>query len=143
MAWLQICEPSEKDKGKYTFEIFDGQDNHQRSLDLSGQGEGGHPAARGRAWGEGRSPRGEGGGRRAAVSLGERTGQLARVRTGLLRWAGPERSPRSWGRARASSLTRAVSLQPSTTPLRSSSSSSECARGAGVPRGGLPSPPAV
>ena len=40
MAWLQICEPSEKDKGKYTFEIFDGKDNHQRSLDLSGQGEG-------------------------------------------------------------------------------------------------------
>lgn len=39
MAWLQICEPTEKDKGKYTFEISDGQDAHQRSLDLSGQGE--------------------------------------------------------------------------------------------------------
>nr|KAF6270294.1 myomesin 2 [Myotis myotis] len=37
MAWLQICEPTEKDKGKYTFEISDGRDNHQRSLDLSGQ----------------------------------------------------------------------------------------------------------
>uniref|UniRef100_H0X1R5 Myomesin 2 n=1 Tax=Otolemur garnettii TaxID=30611 RepID=H0X1R5_OTOGA len=37
MAWLQICEPTEKDKGKYTFEIFDGKNNHQRSLDLSGQ----------------------------------------------------------------------------------------------------------
>uniref|UniRef100_A0A8C0QAZ2 Myomesin 2 n=1 Tax=Canis lupus familiaris TaxID=9615 RepID=A0A8C0QAZ2_CANLF len=37
MAWLQICEPTEKDKGKYTFEIYDGKDNHQRSLDLSGQ----------------------------------------------------------------------------------------------------------
>lgn len=37
MAWLQICEPTEKDKGKYTFEIADGTDNHQRSLDLSGQ----------------------------------------------------------------------------------------------------------
>ncbi|XP_006866786.1 PREDICTED: myomesin-2-like [Chrysochloris asiatica] len=37
MAWLQICEPTEKDKGKYTFEIFDGKDNHQRTLDLSGQ----------------------------------------------------------------------------------------------------------
>ncbi|XP_032474510.1 myomesin-2 isoform X2 [Phocoena sinus] len=37
MAWLKICEPTEKDKGKYTFEIFDGQDTHQRSLDLSGQ----------------------------------------------------------------------------------------------------------
>ncbi|XP_036851779.2 myomesin-2 isoform X1 [Manis javanica] len=36
-AWLQICEPTEKDKGKYTFEIFDGKDKHQRSLDLSGQ----------------------------------------------------------------------------------------------------------
>lgn len=38
-AWLQICEPTEKDKGKYTFEIFDGKDKHQRSLDLSGQGK--------------------------------------------------------------------------------------------------------
>nr|XP_060483374.1 myomesin-2-like [Panthera onca] len=37
MAWLQICEPTEKDKGKYTFEIYDGKDNHHRSLDLSGQ----------------------------------------------------------------------------------------------------------
>ncbi|XP_012501321.1 PREDICTED: myomesin-2 [Propithecus coquereli] len=37
MAWLHICEPTEKDKGKYTFEIFDGKSNHQRSLDLSGQ----------------------------------------------------------------------------------------------------------
>ncbi|XP_055969960.1 myomesin-2 isoform X2 [Sorex fumeus] len=37
MAWLQICEPTEKDKGKYTFEISDGQDTYQRSLDLSGQ----------------------------------------------------------------------------------------------------------
>ncbi|XP_003412010.1 myomesin-2 [Loxodonta africana] len=37
MAWLQICEPTEKDKGKYTFEIFDGKGNHQRTLDLSGQ----------------------------------------------------------------------------------------------------------
>ncbi|XP_037668866.1 myomesin-2 [Choloepus didactylus] len=37
MAWLQICEPTEKDKGKYTFEIFDGKNNHQRTLDLSGR----------------------------------------------------------------------------------------------------------
>ncbi|XP_001505790.3 myomesin-2 isoform X2 [Ornithorhynchus anatinus] len=37
MAWMQICEPTEKDKGKYTFEIFDGKDKHQRVLDLSGQ----------------------------------------------------------------------------------------------------------
>ncbi|XP_057393254.1 myomesin-2 [Balaenoptera acutorostrata] len=35
MAWLRIWEPTEKDKGKYTFEIFDGKNNHQRSLDLS------------------------------------------------------------------------------------------------------------
>eukprot|EP00069_Balaena_mysticetus_P007032 bmy_05388T0 len=35
MAWLRIWEPIEKDKGKYTFEIFDGKNNHQRSLDLS------------------------------------------------------------------------------------------------------------
>lgn len=39
VAWLQICEPTEKDKGKYTFEISDGKENHQRSLDLSGAGE--------------------------------------------------------------------------------------------------------
>uniref|UniRef100_A0A452SL41 Myomesin 2 n=1 Tax=Ursus americanus TaxID=9643 RepID=A0A452SL41_URSAM len=39
MAWLQIYEPTEKDKGKYTFEIYDGKNNHQRSLDLSGQGK--------------------------------------------------------------------------------------------------------
>lgn len=38
MAWLQICEPTERDQGKYTFEIFDGKDSHQRSLDLSGPG---------------------------------------------------------------------------------------------------------
>lgn len=49
MAWLQICEPTEKDKGKYTFEISDGTDNHQRSLDLSGQGQ--RPAClAARAW---------------------------------------------------------------------------------------------
>lgn len=48
MAWLQICEPTEKDKGKYTFEISDGTDNHQRSLDLSGQGQG--PAWAAQAW---------------------------------------------------------------------------------------------
>ncbi|XP_053317271.1 myomesin-2 isoform X1 [Spea bombifrons] len=36
-AWLQICEPTEKDKGKYTFEIFDGKTSHKRTIDLSGQ----------------------------------------------------------------------------------------------------------
>nr|XP_056712242.1 myomesin-2 [Euleptes europaea] len=37
VAWMQICEPTEKDKGKYTFELFDGKDAHKRTIDLSGQ----------------------------------------------------------------------------------------------------------
>ncbi|XP_039178533.1 myomesin-2 [Crotalus tigris] len=37
VAWMQICEPTEKDKGKYTFELFDGKEAHKRTLDLSGQ----------------------------------------------------------------------------------------------------------
>ncbi|CAH2248546.1 myomesin-2 isoform X4 [Pelobates cultripes] len=36
-AWLQICEPTEKDKGKYTFEIVDAKTSHKRNIDLSGQ----------------------------------------------------------------------------------------------------------
>ncbi|XP_068137448.1 myomesin-2 isoform X2 [Hyperolius riggenbachi] len=36
-AWLQICEPTEKDKGKYTFEIFDSKTSYKRTVDLSGQ----------------------------------------------------------------------------------------------------------
>ncbi|KAG8444941.1 hypothetical protein GDO86_009920 [Hymenochirus boettgeri] len=36
-AWLQICEPTEKDKGKYTFEIFDAKTSYKRVIDLSGQ----------------------------------------------------------------------------------------------------------
>ncbi|XP_066459687.1 myomesin-2 isoform X2 [Eleutherodactylus coqui] len=36
-AWLQICEPTEKDKGKYTFEIFDAKTSYKRNVDLSGQ----------------------------------------------------------------------------------------------------------
>uniref|UniRef100_A0A7M4ERL2 Myomesin 2 n=1 Tax=Crocodylus porosus TaxID=8502 RepID=A0A7M4ERL2_CROPO len=40
VAWMQICEPTEKDKGKYTFEIFDGKESHKRILDLSGQDRG-------------------------------------------------------------------------------------------------------
>ncbi|KAM4771791.1 myomesin-2 isoform 2-T2 [Rhinophrynus dorsalis] len=36
-AWLQICEPTEKDKGKYTFEIVDAKTSHKRTIDLSGQ----------------------------------------------------------------------------------------------------------
>uniref|UniRef100_A0A670YN90 Myomesin 2 n=1 Tax=Pseudonaja textilis TaxID=8673 RepID=A0A670YN90_PSETE len=38
VAWIQICEPTEKDKGKYTFELSDGKETHKRTLDLSGQG---------------------------------------------------------------------------------------------------------
>ncbi|CAM4696725.1 unnamed protein product [Leuciscus chuanchicus] len=36
-VWIEIFGPSESDKGKYTLEMFDGQETHQRSLDLSGQ----------------------------------------------------------------------------------------------------------
>ncbi|XP_069462196.1 myomesin-2 isoform X2 [Ambystoma mexicanum] len=36
-AWLQICEPTEKDKGKYTFEIFDSKASQKRVIDLAGQ----------------------------------------------------------------------------------------------------------
>lgn len=36
--WLQINEPTEKDKGKYTMDIFDGKDGVKRVFDLSGQG---------------------------------------------------------------------------------------------------------
>uniref|UniRef100_A0A8C4S292 Myomesin-1 n=1 Tax=Erpetoichthys calabaricus TaxID=27687 RepID=A0A8C4S292_ERPCA len=35
--WLQINEPTDKDKGKYTITIFDGKDGLQKSVDLSGQ----------------------------------------------------------------------------------------------------------
>lgn len=37
--WLQINEPTEKDKGKFTIDIFDGKDGVKRVFDLSGQGE--------------------------------------------------------------------------------------------------------
>uniref|UniRef100_A0A8C2E8P5 Myomesin 3 n=1 Tax=Cyprinus carpio TaxID=7962 RepID=A0A8C2E8P5_CYPCA len=36
-VWIEILGPTEKDKGKYTLEMFDGQETHKRSLDLSGQ----------------------------------------------------------------------------------------------------------
>ncbi|XP_051880796.1 myomesin-2 [Pristis pectinata] len=36
-VWMQICEPTEKDKGKYTMEIFDGKTSYKRNLDLSGE----------------------------------------------------------------------------------------------------------
>ncbi len=37
-VWIEIFSPTENDKGKYTLEMFDGQETHKRSLDLSGQG---------------------------------------------------------------------------------------------------------
>lgn len=37
--WLKINEPTEKDKGKYTMDIFDGKDGVKRVFDLTGQGE--------------------------------------------------------------------------------------------------------
>ncbi|XP_066579524.1 myomesin-1 isoform X2 [Amia ocellicauda] len=35
--WLQINEPTEKDKGKYAIEIFDGKTGVRKTVDLSGQ----------------------------------------------------------------------------------------------------------
>uniref|UniRef100_UPI00398EE294 myomesin-2 isoform X2 n=1 Tax=Pristiophorus japonicus TaxID=55135 RepID=UPI00398EE294 len=35
-VWMQICEPTEREKGKYTMEIFDGKTSYKRNLDLSG-----------------------------------------------------------------------------------------------------------
>lgn len=37
-VWIEIFNPTENDKGKYTLEMFDGKETHKRSLDLSGQG---------------------------------------------------------------------------------------------------------
>lgn len=39
MAWMQICEPTDKEKGHYTIEINDGKTSHTRTFDLSGQGK--------------------------------------------------------------------------------------------------------
>ncbi|XP_037641548.1 myomesin-3 [Sebastes umbrosus] len=36
-VWIDICNPTENDKGKYTLEMFDGKETHKRYLDLSGQ----------------------------------------------------------------------------------------------------------
>ncbi|XP_043117649.1 myomesin-3 [Puntigrus tetrazona] len=36
-VWVEIFSPTENDKGKYTLEMFDGQETHRRFLDLSGQ----------------------------------------------------------------------------------------------------------
>ncbi|XP_030586901.1 myomesin-2 isoform X4 [Archocentrus centrarchus] len=37
MAWMQICDPSDKEKGHYAIEISDGIKTHTRTFDLSGQ----------------------------------------------------------------------------------------------------------
>ncbi|XP_049321846.1 myomesin-2 isoform X2 [Astyanax mexicanus] len=37
MAWMQICEPTDREKGHYTIEINDGKASHTRAFDLSGQ----------------------------------------------------------------------------------------------------------
>ncbi|XP_039594681.1 M-protein, striated muscle isoform X2 [Polypterus senegalus] len=37
MVWLQICEPTDREKGKYTIEILDGKQSYKRTIDLSGQ----------------------------------------------------------------------------------------------------------
>eukprot|EP00061_Rhincodon_typus_P006418 g27041.t1 len=35
--WLQIYNPTEADKGKYTLDLFDGKETHKRVLNLSEQ----------------------------------------------------------------------------------------------------------
>lgn len=37
--WLQITEPTEKDKGKYAIEFHDGKGGLKRTVELAGQGE--------------------------------------------------------------------------------------------------------
>ncbi|XP_028828618.1 myomesin-2 isoform X2 [Denticeps clupeoides] len=37
MAWMQICEPTDREKGQYTIEIQDATKSYSRSFDLSGQ----------------------------------------------------------------------------------------------------------
>uniref|UniRef100_A0A8C6U8D7 Myomesin 2a n=1 Tax=Neogobius melanostomus TaxID=47308 RepID=A0A8C6U8D7_9GOBI len=46
MAWMQICDPSDKEKGSYTIEISDGVQTHSRTFDLSGQGTAVHNRGR-------------------------------------------------------------------------------------------------
>uniref|UniRef100_A0A8C5N3L6 Myomesin-2-like n=1 Tax=Gouania willdenowi TaxID=441366 RepID=A0A8C5N3L6_GOUWI len=38
MAWMQICDPTDKEKGHYSIEISDGVTTYTRTFDLSGQG---------------------------------------------------------------------------------------------------------
>uniref|UniRef100_A0A7N8WKH6 Myomesin 2a n=1 Tax=Mastacembelus armatus TaxID=205130 RepID=A0A7N8WKH6_9TELE len=40
MAWMQICDPTDREKGLYSIEISDGVKTHVRSFDLSGQDRG-------------------------------------------------------------------------------------------------------
>uniref|UniRef100_A0A3B3Z994 Uncharacterized protein n=1 Tax=Periophthalmus magnuspinnatus TaxID=409849 RepID=A0A3B3Z994_9GOBI len=40
-VWIDVFNPTEKDQGKYTLEMFDGKETHKRHLNLSGQGKGG------------------------------------------------------------------------------------------------------
>ncbi|XP_027025431.1 myomesin-2 isoform X2 [Tachysurus fulvidraco] len=37
MAWMQICDPTDREKGHYRIEVHDGKTAHTRSFDLSGQ----------------------------------------------------------------------------------------------------------
>ncbi|XP_028318396.1 myomesin-2 isoform X2 [Gouania willdenowi] len=37
MAWMQICDPTDKEKGHYSIEISDGVTTYTRTFDLSGQ----------------------------------------------------------------------------------------------------------
>ncbi|KAM8871187.1 myomesin-3 isoform 2-T2 [Spinachia spinachia] len=36
-VWIEICNPTDNDKGKYTLQMFDGKETRERYLDLSGQ----------------------------------------------------------------------------------------------------------
>ena len=39
MATLEIVEPTDKDKGVYTFELIDNEKSYIRTIELSGQGK--------------------------------------------------------------------------------------------------------
>uniref|UniRef100_A0A8C5I6P6 Myomesin-2-like n=1 Tax=Gouania willdenowi TaxID=441366 RepID=A0A8C5I6P6_GOUWI len=50
--WLKINEPTEKDKGKYTMDIFDGKDGLKRVFDLAGKAWEESLNLTGNVWGE-------------------------------------------------------------------------------------------
>uniref|UniRef100_A0A3Q1B6R4 Myomesin 1a (skelemin) n=1 Tax=Amphiprion ocellaris TaxID=80972 RepID=A0A3Q1B6R4_AMPOC len=50
--WLKINEPTEKDKGKYTMDVFDGKDGVKRVFDLSGKAWEESLNLTGNVWGE-------------------------------------------------------------------------------------------